>query len=49
MSNAERNIEVEMDEVRMVDIANGDSESRIVIEASRGPVLPANSKATSPS
>ena len=39
--NAERNIEVEMDEGRRVDIADEDSEPRIVIEASRGPVLPA--------
>jgi len=40
--NAERNIDidVEMDEERMLDIANEDSEPRIVVEASRGPVLP---------
>jgi len=41
--NAERNIDVEMDEGQMVDIANEDSEPMIVIDASRGrgPVLPA--------
>ena len=39
-SNADRSIDVEMDEGRIVDPANEGTEPRIVIGTSRGPVLP---------
>ena len=39
-SNAERNTDVDMDEGQMDDTANEGGEPRIVIGASRGPVLP---------
>ena len=38
--NAERSTDVKVDEERIVDIANGDTDPGIVIGASRNPVLP---------
>ena len=43
-SNAERNTDVDMDEGQMDDAANEDGDPRIVIGASRGPVLPTEFK-----